>query len=218
MAGKSSSRKKRRIKARAPVCAGAWRRPRSAARRSAGRCTARRCAGCWCARPGWRAPRARRSRADPRARARSTPRLASFWQKARHARCTGSGRASRRSDQASRMQRHHPEEAEERRGEGAPVGVADAGKAHQLALPLGVVAEHPHVPLVRHRLPAIARAAQPFELRAHHQRQRGALRHGTGKAVLHPPRHRRRGRIDAHPAALARGTPRPRRARRTGAR
>jgi hypothetical protein len=54
---------------------------------------------------------------------------------------------------------------------------------------------------VRERFPAISRAAQPLELRPHHEGQRAACRHGARHAGLDAPGHRRAGGIDAHPAA-----------------
>ena len=111
----------------------------------------------------------------------------------------GTGKAPQRPDEEP--DRHQAEESEEQRRQLLPVGVAHAEREHQVPLPLGAVAQHPDVPLMSERFPLVARGAQPCHVRPQHERQAFHLRQRAREAVVHALRHRRRRRIDAHPAA-----------------
>ena len=111
---------------------------------------------------------------------------------------------AREAAQHPREQQQHDsaERRQQRRGELQPVGIVHAEPAHELALALGVVAEHQQVPLVRERLPVVAQRAQPLHVGPHDQRQRAGGRDRARQAFIQAPRHRQYRRIHANPSAV----------------
>ena len=135
----------------------------------------------------------------------SVPRRASFRQKARHARATGSRGANRslRNTSSARTRYYGRGDAHQQHCQRLPSGRAESHIAEQLHLAVGRVTEHPLVPGVRHRVQGEAqRACSSSKLPRTVLGQRIARRYRGRDADLDARRRNRRGRVHAQPARI----------------